>query len=276
MTGSNKSAYTPPALLLILLSCFCLSAFAADAVPAAEDIDRLAETAKTASRTFVSQSFRIRMACEYRGDLLNRQDKQRLYNLAETAGQQLTQIEESQRTLKKQIEDYHGSDWEERYGSTGRWRKLTADLLRTTLSKLEIDYYLALASDQPQRNQILNRIVTQIDSLATNPIPAYALLIKVKAIALLAQTDPALEPAATNEFDRLTLRSDMSQATAFKVAIEKIKFLGPETSTGSTPSLTTWPATNPLTTSSSFCPSPPCNDDTHHRPSKKRYLSGRT
>ena len=47
MTGSNKSAYTPPALLLILLSCFCLSAFAADAVPAAEDIDRLAETAKT-------------------------------------------------------------------------------------------------------------------------------------------------------------------------------------------------------------------------------------
>ncbi len=216
-------------VLPILPFFICLSACAAEAVPTAEDINRLAETAKTASGVFVRRSQPIRMQFECSGDFLTWQERQKLKGLAESADRRLAQIEEEQRTFKKQIEDYQGEDWEQRFGSTGLWRKLAADVLRTTLSRLDVDYYLALADEEPKRSQLLHGIVTQIDSLSTNEPPAYAQFIKAKSLALLSQSDAALVPAAANEFDRLMLHSYMSQATAFKVSIEKIKFLGPET-----------------------------------------------
>jgi len=217
-------------VLPVLPFFICLSACAAEAVPTAEDINRLAEAAKTASAAFAGRSFPTRMQFECSGDFLTRQERQKLKGLADTADQRLAQIEEEQRTFKKQIEDYQGGDWEQRFGSTGLWRKLAADLLRTTLSRLDVEYYLALADEEPKRSQLLHGIVTQIDSLGTSEPPAYGQLIKAKTLALLSQSDAALVPVAANEFDRLTLRSYMSQVTAFKVAIEKIKFLGPETS----------------------------------------------
>jgi len=169
------------------------------------------------------------MQFECSGDFLTRQGRQKLKGLAGAADRRLAQIEEEQRTFKKQIEDYQGEDWEQRFGSTGLWRKLAADVLRSTLSRLDVDYYLALADEEPKRSQLLHGIVTQIDSLGTNEPPAYAQLIKAKSLALLSQSEPALVPVAADEFDRLQRRQDISRATGFRAAIEKIKFSGPPT-----------------------------------------------
>lgn len=226
---SSKNRAKSLLVLSVLPFFICLSACASEAAPTAEDINRLAEAAKTASMAFAGRSLPIRMQFECSGDFLTRQKRQKLKGLAGTADRRLAQIEEKQQTFKKQIEDYRGGDWEQRFGSTGLWRKLAADVLRTTLSRLEVNYYLALADEEPKRSQLLHGIVTQIDSLSTNEPPAYAQFIKAKSLALLSQSDATLVPAAANEFNRLMLHSYMSQATAFKVSIEKIKLLGPET-----------------------------------------------
>jgi len=229
MILSSRNSCVLPAVLLLPVLLPCVPAFAQESVPTTEDVNRLAETAKNSYEQFAGRSLPIRMQFECSGDFLTQQDRRTLKGLAETADQRLTQIEEKQRTFKKQIEGYQGDDWEQRFGSTGLWRKLAADVLRTTLSRLNVEYYLALAGEEPERSRLLHGIVKQIDSLSKNKPPGYALLVKAKALALLANSEPALVPAAAGEFDRLMLRSDISRATAFRAAIEKIKFSGPGT-----------------------------------------------
>jgi len=195
-------------------------------LPTAEDVNSLDQSAKSTIDTFFRQSFELRMQYEFSGRFPDQNDKDNLYELAKRAGDRMQAIALNQRRLKKQIEDYPGDDWDARYGSTGLWRKLSADLSTTALSKCEIDFYTAIATDQPLRNKILHNILTEIESLHLMGLPAVFQLLKAKTLALLAQTDPACRPLAKKEFDILMARSDMGHSTAFRISIERIKFLG--------------------------------------------------
>ena len=199
----------------------------ANAIPTAEDINGLAEKAQQTINTFMQKSFRLRMAYEYSGKFLSRRDKEELETLAKMPGDQLLAITESQRNIKQQIEDYQGDDWDQRYGATGLWRKLSADLFTTTEYKCRIDFYLALTAPQPERNVTLQKILTQLNSLNTAYISAESQLLRAKIYSLLSQTDTNYKPLATQEFDLLMVRSDMRHSTVFKTAIERIKLFGP-------------------------------------------------
>jgi hypothetical protein len=207
-------------------SLFALSAGSANAIPTAEDINSLAETARLTADKFMQQSFKLRMQYEFSGQFLNQNDKDNLHTLAKRAGDRLQAIAENQRKLKQQIEDYQGDDWDKKYGLTGLWRKLSRDLYVTILSKCETDFYLALSSQQLQRNKISKDILARIDSLNQIRNTAYSQFLKAKTLALLARTNPAYKPLAKKEFDALMIRSDMRQSTAFRIAIERIKLLG--------------------------------------------------
>jgi len=198
----------------------------AKAIPTAEDINSLAQIASLTTDTFMRESLPLRMQYEFSGQFLSRNDEENLQKLAKRAGDRLQAIAESQRKLKKQIEVYQGDDWDDRYGSTGLWRKLSRDLYVTTLSKCEIDFYLALSSQQLQKNQISQEILTQIDSLNQIHNMAYSQFLKARTLALLGRTDQVYKPLAKKEFDALMIRSDMRQSTAFRIAIERIKLLG--------------------------------------------------
>jgi len=208
----------------------------AEVLPTAEDINSLAQAAKSTVDTFLRQSFELRMKYEFSGRFPNPGDKENLYKLAKEAADRLQKIARNQRALKKQIEDYEGDDWDARYGSTGLWRKLSADLFTTGLSKCEIDFYTALAIDQPQRDRILHDILAEMDLSAAalakvessqmiQPAAASQLL-KAKALALLAQTEPSYKPLARKELDALVARGDLSSLSDFRASIERIKFLG--------------------------------------------------
>ena len=116
---------------------------AANSLPTAEKINELSQKAKIVSESFFSQTFEIRMQYEYSGRFLNQQDKDTLYKSAEKASAELERIANDQNDLKSKIENYQDDDWEARFGQTGLWRKLAADLLDTQNRKLEIDYCLA-------------------------------------------------------------------------------------------------------------------------------------
>ena len=196
-------------------------------LPTAEDIDRLAENAKSISSGFKTASNELRFQYEYSGRFLKPADKEKLRTLAAQGSEQLRKIAESQQEIKSRIEAYEGDDWDDRYGETGLWRKLFADLYESNVHKCEIDFHLALCSAPPAQEKTLHEILTRIDSLTESYDTAYMHFLRAKALGLLGRTGAAYGLSARRKFDLLAERSDMRHSTAFKIAIERIKLLGP-------------------------------------------------
>lgn len=172
----------------------------------------------------MSESFHLRMRYEFNSRFTNQTEIENLHKMAKTASNHLLTIVEKQKRLKQKIEDYHGEDWDQRYGLTGLWRKLSADIYTTDLTKCQIDYYLALTADLQQRNTILHNILSQIDQMDSSALPAASHLLKAKTIAILSQTQTNYKSLAEKEFNTLMTRSDISQSTTFQLLIERIKF----------------------------------------------------
>jgi hypothetical protein len=205
----------------------CAPARATESIPSADDINDLAGAATLTMDNFMQESFELRFRYECSGRFVSKRGREKLRSLAKTATDRLLEIAESQTRLNQIIEDYEGDDWEERYGSTGLWRKLQKDRYLTSLSKCEIDYYLAISTDPPKRNAMLHDILNQIESITRIHNTHHIQLIKAKTHALLAQTEPIHHLMAKEQFNRLMYASDTDEATALRTAIEKIKFLGP-------------------------------------------------
>ena len=210
----------------VYISFFLLSApvYPANVIPTADDINRIAEKATLTVDTFMKQSFELRMKYEYSGKFLNKDDRNNLYRLAKDASDCLYGIAEEQKGLKQKIEDYKGDDWEDKYGSTGLWRKLAADLYTTNLWKFETDFYLAITTQQPQKNIILHKILREVDWLSQAYKQFGPQLVNGKVLSLLAQTEPAYRIPAIKELDAFKIYSDIS--SPIQAAIEKIKLVG--------------------------------------------------
>ncbi|MHC4481910.1 MAG: hypothetical protein ACYSW4_00015 [Planctomycetota bacterium] len=227
MSASNKYGHKIITTLYMVVFFLAAPTVSANTLPTSEDINSLAEKARLAVDTFMQKSFELRLRYEFTEKFLTQDDRENLHELAKKTSDDLQAIADSQKTLKQQIEDYEGNDWDDRYGSTGLWRKLVKDIYTSSISKCEIDFYLALSAPQLQRNKILQKIPAQIDSLDQTVDTVYAQFLKVRIFAVLARTDPAYKPLAKKQFDLLAERSDMKHSTAFRISIERIKLLGP-------------------------------------------------
>ena len=196
----------------------------ADEPATLQDVQTLAQRADLAAEAFMQKSFQLRMQYGYSGRFLNPLEKEKLSGLAESASESLQQIENDQRRLKQQIEDYGDGDWEQRYGVTGLWRQRHNDIYSTELAKCRIDYYSALAVEQPKRNEILLKILSRIDSLNQTYKQPGPTIIKGKVLALLGMTQPSYKMLAIKEFDAFDVYSDISRPA--NAAVEKIKLTG--------------------------------------------------
>ncbi len=219
------SKYIPEIIAAFCIPALFLSAniTSADTLPTEVAVDRLSENAKLTVDIFMQQSFKTRMQYEYSGNFLTESDKENLYKLAKNAAEKLQGIADKQEILKQQIEDYKGGDWDQRYGSTGLWRKLSADIYITRLNKIEIDYYLALASERREQNRKLHSILSEIDTLIQNSGQLNPNLTRGKTLALLSQTEPSYKNAAIREFEEFADYTDIYLSTT--ALIEKMKLL---------------------------------------------------
>ena len=222
MRPISKIYFLPLVLLTI-----SLPAIADDSPPTAQDINNAAQKAKQVSDAFFTQTFNIRMQYEYSGRFLAPQDKDSLCKAAQQASADLEQIANTQLVMKRTIESYQKDDWETLFGQTGLWRKLAADLIKTTLARLEIQYYLALGFDQPGQTDILHQIITQLDTLQNPTNSPYWHLLKAKSFTLLATTDPTYRPLAKKQLDDVLARTDIHCSARFRAELEMIKLLGP-------------------------------------------------
>lgn len=228
MVTSIKHTCKITSHLFICTGCIASLFFAGPAYPAnvpptADDINHLAETARLIGDTFMQKSFELRMKYEYSGKFVEEDDKNGLCKLAKEASDSLQAIAEQQQELKRKIEDYQGADWDDRYGSTGLWRKLAEDLYAAKLAKCEADYYTALIEWSPI-NKTLNQLRERIISLDENNRSANSQLLKAKILALV-KIDSAWRTLAMDIIDSLMTQPDINEAIYFRAAIEKLKLV---------------------------------------------------
>lgn len=226
MGNSNKRTSGITATLYILIFFSPPIIFSAEPIPTAADINALAEKAKLTIGKFMRESISLRIGFEYSGKFLWQKDREKLYQLAKSASDNLQAIADSQRKSKSQIDDYEGYDWDNIFGMTGLWRKLSTDLYTTNLNKCELDFYAALCAEQPAGNNAFREILARLKSLKQIHDTAYLQFLKARILARLARTDPTHKPLTKRQFDELMERSDMKHTTVFKIEIARIKLLG--------------------------------------------------
>ncbi|MHC4114986.1 MAG: hypothetical protein ACYSSL_06685 [Planctomycetota bacterium] len=208
-------------VLVLSFSIFLPRPAGADGI--GEDINNLSGRAEAIGRGFMQESLSLRLACEYDSESA---DRGRLQKLAEKADRHLGEIVGIQKALKKKIEDYEGPNWDDKYGSTGIWRKLSTDLYTSILIKSQIGYYLALTKQPPQRAKILREALVQIYSIGEENLSAEAQLLKAKITSLLAQRDLTYKPAALYQLNLLAAGADIDDAIRLRASIEKINLIG--------------------------------------------------
>ena len=191
-----------------------------------QDVNSLYENAQIISNSFMQDSFELRMKYQYSNCSLKDQDREKLYEIAAKASEQLHQILKVQQTIKNKIENYQASDWEEKYGKTGSWKKLVSDYSVTNLITGNIDYYRALAAPGSEKNKILSEILSMIDSLDKSINSPDAKLLKAKTTAQLAGTDLVYKPSAIHLLNSLANEVGVPEPIRFSAAIEKINLLG--------------------------------------------------
>ncbi len=209
----------------VFLLLTCAVGFS-DNLPAGEDINSLAQNAKVTRDTFFADSYQMRLRYEYAGKFPAPADCNELKKIAGTARDRLWAIAHSQQQLIQKIEDYQEPDWEEKYGVTGLWRKLSTNILTTRFYKCEVDYCRALTEQWPEKNEILNNLLGEIKSLEKAFSSADLLILKARTYGLLASTNPTYNILAKKHFDSLAERFDIGKDKAFWAEIERINLLG--------------------------------------------------
>jgi hypothetical protein len=229
VTASVFKYKSKTALLTVILFLSIVQALLA-ALPSAEDINSLSDTSKQTALTFMRETFNIRMSYEFNGVFLNNKDKEQLCARARQAVDKLAGIHEQQHKFVQQIEEYQGQDWDSRYGETGLWRKLKADLYFTILNKSRISLYSAFCFEKPVRTEILRELLKQLDSFYLIYNKPSLQLIKAQVLAQLSEINEKYITPAKEELAALENRPGISRRTAFMAALTRIRFFGANTS----------------------------------------------
>jgi hypothetical protein len=208
-----------------------------NAMPTAQDINSLSAGARQVYGDFTENSFLLWLEYEFTGKFFSDEHRSKLQQLAQQASEKLTEIENKQKKLKQQIEDYEGDDWEARFGSTspatsgssGLWRKLTADIYITTASNCQIGFYLAVSSGERQKkDDILKTVLNKIEVMEQTGGGRDLRFLKAKVLGTLSADDLLYRPAARKEFESAAggEKNSEKDCSDFRIVFEKIKLLG--------------------------------------------------
>ncbi len=195
-------------------------------LPASADIEDPAQKAVQAADAFMQESIEARLAYECSGRFPSQAQQENLHSLTKTSVEQLETIINSQRLLKKQLEDYEGDDWDERYGESGLWRKLDADLERSILLTCEVNYFKALSATENKKRLVLYDALNKLALLSDGCRNADCTLLKAKIFTALSLENNDYKRLARNQLDLILAEPDIEKKTYFKAAVAKIKLTG--------------------------------------------------
>lgn len=137
-------------ILLLAASCFANP-------PAPDSVRQIISASGLEWEKFEDESFMLRMQFDLSGRLLTDSDKSFFCGLASDARDQLDRYSNEQQLMLKQIEDYEGADWEQKYGSSGLWRRLAAAVEATRLNRAQADYLYSVICENSQPSDIVRQ-----------------------------------------------------------------------------------------------------------------------
>lgn len=152
---------------LVPILCVLLTASAVRAAeaPAAADVDKLAGEATAAYSEFMQVTFPERIQLELLGRTISSGGAWKLAATSRAMAGRFAAISAREDALRGAIEDYQGSDWEARYGSTGLWRRLKAEICRAAMFECETKYWQAMAAKEPEATTLLESASARIATL---------------------------------------------------------------------------------------------------------------
>lgn len=128
-----------------------------------EEVSGLSRQAAKVYNFFMESTFTERAEYIFFGNFSPGNQRKIILKRAEEARGKLLKILNHQKELRKEIENYEGSDWDSLYGANGLWRRLVCDICETGTFKLEIDYYRYLFSPTKEKSQILPALESRLE-----------------------------------------------------------------------------------------------------------------
>ena len=206
------------AVLLCVCGQFCIGAAL---LPSSHDIAAKEKESLAVFEKFMRESMKLRLEYEYAGRFGSNSAKDKLLSLAQNASINLQRVCDDQEIIQRRIEDHDGIDWESRYGKSGLWRKILADIRRSEQLKCRCDYTVAMAFDGAEREWIVKDIIQRCEQGKVFE-GVDAELMRIKAELLIA--NGALEKQwLLEEAELLTKRSGISDAAAIERGILILK-----------------------------------------------------
>ena len=205
---------------LVTVLFFVTFAPGVSAIPTAENIIILSQKASQIADDFLQETVEIRLTHEYYDGFSNDADSENLHRLSKQASSKLQEVLSSQQQIKKQIENYGGDDWELIFGSTGLWRKISADCINSIYLKSSVDYFVALASGQQQESELLLNTLNSFNQ--DYDIPA-ARLLQARVLMLARSGHSSYAFSAAQILDNLLNLAYVTDDIYLKALIERLK-----------------------------------------------------
>lgn len=145
-------------LTLALILMFCTSAPAVGSKSAPQEIEvlQLSNRMKSLFADFTRQSLTYRMGYYYKSEFLNEQHKISTRKYAVETSNQIALIKQKLEDILVKIEDYPGDDWDLKYGKTGIWQQLKADIEKAAVAMIELDCWAVIANGRAKDDEIKN------------------------------------------------------------------------------------------------------------------------
>lgn len=184
----------------------------------AEQLQQNAAAARSVISEFMRASAHFRLLLKYRGDLDDKDSKDKLLEISRKASARLEKIYLLQQGLCRQIEESTDKKWDERYGQTGLWRKASADVLQSKLYKAQLSYFAAAGSGMEKRTQILHDTIMVCQSLGSDGD-----LLKGRCQRLLSNDDATYKIHAINTLGDILARSDTAEGVYLAASITRLR-----------------------------------------------------
>ena len=183
-------------------------------------LDGLARAAQEEAGVFLNVTIKERVEWEYAQKWRDEEARKEFLKKADGASAKLGEILQNQQRIRSEIENSSAEDWDARYGQSGIWDALGADLFNTTCLKGQVDYYRAGALEKMPGIRAANGV---LDIFAKLPKSAqdepWAILMRAKAYSILGKWEADNKKLAIELFKKITSQQGLAAEVYFPAVI---------------------------------------------------------
>lgn len=210
-------------IIFFIIFFFCTSLLRADQERPneAENVSVNLRSAEEIVNEFLQDSLKFRLEYDFAGGFFDEAHRKGLSNLCRRTSAGLGNLHELHKNKQAEIEAYEGDDWDKLYGATGLWRKTAQEAEKSIWYKSQADFFLAVCSEQDQREKILGDIIKRCQTGEGMFRTMGGKLLKAEAIAAMGGI--AHRQRAKRIVDSILAREDLSEDVYFRGSIVQLK-----------------------------------------------------